>query len=72
VPSEVKGKGLQNMSFSIGQVYQCAEAGSRGAIVSEVRSDGREGLLRFTDTGIEEWFVWDDFNQAGKWHLKAA
>jgi hypothetical protein len=61
-----------NMGFSIGQIYQCAEVGSREAIVSEVRSDGREGLLRFTDTGTEEWFVWDELSQAGKWRLKNA
>jgi hypothetical protein len=60
------------MPFSVGQIYQCIEKGSREAVVSELKSDGREGLLRFSDTGTEEWFVWDDFDQAGKWHLKTA
>ena len=28
-----------------------------GAVVTEVKTDGREGLLRFSGTGGEEWFL---------------
>src|SRR5208282_6668541 len=29
----------------------------------------RDGFLRFTDTSTEEWFLWAELHQAGKWHL---
>ena len=54
------------MSFSVGQVYYTQEG--RQAIVLHTRSDGQEGLLRFVDTRVEEWLLWDDFRNEGKWH----
>jgi len=53
------------MRFNDGEVYKCTTDG-RTAIVVGVREDGREGLLRFTDAGSEEWFLWFDLHQAGK------
>jgi hypothetical protein len=58
------------MRFQVGQVYECNIDGQL-AVVSQVRSDEREGLLRFTDTSNEEWFLWAELHQAGKWHLKS-
>jgi len=54
------------MPFSVGQVYETDEG--RQAIVLHTRSDGQEGLLRFVDTRVEEWFLWDDLRKEGKWH----
>jgi hypothetical protein len=42
----------------------------RQAVVAEIRNDGREGLLRFRDDGHQEWFLWAEFHQAGKWRKK--
>ena len=57
------------MPFSFGQVYDCTEDGrDRQAIVLQTRDDGKEGLLRYIDTRIEEWVLWAEFEQAGKWH----
>lgn len=57
------------MPFTIGQIYNCTEDGRpRQAIVLQTRNGGQEGLLRFIDTRIEEWFRWPAFDQAGKWH----
>jgi hypothetical protein len=56
------------MRFKLGQVYECIDNGRR-AIVVQARSEGREGLLRFADTGGEERFLWAELHQAGKWHL---
>jgi hypothetical protein len=44
------------MGFKIGQVY-IHNADHRMAVVTQIRSDGREGLLRFQKTGKEEWFL---------------
>ena len=41
------------MRFKIGQAYECIDNG-RKAVVAQTREDGREGLLRFLDTGAEE------------------
>jgi hypothetical protein len=57
------------MRFSMGQVYECSDSG-RQAVVAQVSEEGRAGLLRFLDTGGEEWFLWPELHQAGKWHLK--
>jgi hypothetical protein len=57
------------MRFLVGQIYECIDDG-RTAVVAEIRSDCREGLLRFTDTGDAEWFLWAQLHQAGKWHLR--
>jgi hypothetical protein len=54
------------MGFKIGQVY-IHNADDRMAVVTQIRSDGREGLLRFQKTGKEEWFLWTEFQQSGKW-----
>ena len=57
------------MCFSFGQVYACTEDGrDRQAIVLQTRNDDKEGLLRYIDTRIEEWVLWAEFEQAGKWH----
>ena len=57
------------MPFSVGQVYECIEDGrDRQAIILHARNDGQEGLLRYVDTRIEEWVLWAEFEQAGKWH----
>jgi hypothetical protein len=55
------------MRFEPGQAYVCTENG-RMAVVSAVRDGGRAGLLRFGDTGAEEWFLWQQLHQANKWH----
>jgi hypothetical protein len=56
------------MPFSAGQVYECKEDGRhRQAIVLHSRSEGREGLLRYVDTRVEEWVTWDEFQQGAKW-----
>lgn len=55
------------MRFKVGQAYECIDDG-RKAVVAQIREDGREGLLRFLDTGTEEWFLWAELHQAGKWH----
>jgi hypothetical protein len=58
--------------FSVGQVYECTEDGQeRQAIVLQTRSEGREGLLRYVDTRGEEWVLWNEFEQADKWHRVA-
>jgi len=54
------------MGFKVGQVY-IEIADDRMAVVTQIRSDGREGLLRFAHTGKEEWFLWTEFQQSGKW-----
>jgi len=56
------------MRFELGQVYECVDNGKQ-AIVVQVRSEGREGLLRFADSSAEEWFISADFHQTGKWRL---
>ena len=40
----------------------------RTQIVLHTRNDGQEALLRYVDTRIEEWVLWDDFQKEGKWH----
>jgi hypothetical protein len=58
--------------FSVGQVYECTEDGrNRQAIVLQTRGEGREGLLRYVDTRGEEWVLWNEFEQADKWHRVA-
>jgi hypothetical protein len=59
------------MFFAVGQVYECVENG-RQAVVSQVREDGRVGLLRFLDTEWGEWFIWQELHQVGKWRLLTA
>jgi hypothetical protein len=54
------------MGFKVGQAY-IHLADERMAVVTQIRSDGREGLLRFCDTGNEEWLLWIEFQQSGKW-----
>ena len=57
------------MRFELRQLYKCAEDGRR-AVVAQVRNEGREGLLLFSDTGGEEWLDCREFQQ-GKWQLLA-
>jgi hypothetical protein len=54
------------MPFEKGQAYVCIEDGRR-AVVADTTDDGRSGLLRFGDTGTEEWFLWEPFYHAAKW-----
>jgi hypothetical protein len=56
------------MRFEVGQAYECIEDGG-SAVVARIRNDGREGLLRFLETGTEEWIVWVELHQGGKWKL---
>jgi hypothetical protein len=56
------------MRFRIGQAFEFADK-ARRAVVAGTRSEGREGLLRFTDTGAEEWHLWAEFHKAGEWRL---
>jgi hypothetical protein len=57
------------MRFHVGEVYELTD-GSRTAVVSAIRDDGRAGRLRFGDTGTEEWFIWQELHQAGQWRKK--
>ena len=57
------------MRFNVGEVYDRTD-GSRTAVVTQILSEGREGLLRFTDTGSEEWFIWTELHQAGQWRRR--
>ena len=54
------------MGFKVGQAF-IHVADERMAVVTQIRSEGREGLLLFADTGSEEWFLWTEFQQAEKW-----
>ena len=54
------------MPFEKGQAYVCIEDGRR-AVVTDTRDGGRSGLLRFGDTGAEEWFLWEPFYHAAQW-----
>ena len=56
------------MRFRVGQTYECSEDG-RQAMVAEVRAGGREGRLRFLDDGHQEWFLWAQLHEFGKWKL---
>jgi hypothetical protein len=58
--------GSQTMPFEKGQAYVCIQDGRR-AVVADTKDDGRSGLLRFGDTGAEEWFLWEPFYHAAKW-----
>jgi hypothetical protein len=55
------------MRFAVGQVYASVD-GNNHAIVVQIRSDGREGLLR-VNGGREEWFLSAEFLLPGKWRL---
>jgi hypothetical protein len=57
------------MRFKTGQVYACVDNELR-AIVTETRSQGREGLLRLVPGGSTEWVLWHQLHHAGKWHLQ--
>jgi hypothetical protein len=57
------------MRFNVGEVYERTD-GSRTAIVTQIRSEGREGVLRFTDTGSEEWFLCAELHQAAHWRRR--
>jgi hypothetical protein len=54
------------MRFAVGQAFEC-NTDARREVVAQIRNDGREGLLRFLDDGHEEWLLWVEFHQAGKW-----
>ena len=65
-PYMICSMGTRNMPFEKGQAYVCIEDGRR-AVVADTTDDGRSGLLRFGDTGTEEWFLWEPFYHAAKW-----
>jgi hypothetical protein len=53
---EARGGGLGAlMRFAFGQAYESVD-GKNHAVVTQIRSDGREGLLRING-GREEWFL---------------
>jgi hypothetical protein len=54
------------MAFKLGDTYEFGE-GRRFAIVTQIHSDGRAGLMHFADTEVEEWLLWDELRQEGKW-----
>jgi len=55
------------MRFAVGQVYESPDG--RKAVVTQIRDDGRAGLLRIDgDAANEEWFLCADLQQ-GKWRL---
>jgi hypothetical protein len=56
------------MRFQLGQVYECDDG--RRAVVVKARGGGRAGLLFFSDTACEEWFVWSALQRQGNWQLK--
>ena len=56
------------MGFKVGQAY-IRISDDRMAVVTQIRSGGREGLLRFADTGQEEWLFWIEFQQKGEWRI---
>jgi hypothetical protein len=58
------------MPFHFGQVFESNDG--RQAIVLHIRNDGREALLRYVDTRVEEWRLWDDFQKDGKWRWRGS
>jgi hypothetical protein len=54
------------MRFRVDDTYELAN-GRRTAVVIQIHSEGRAGLLRFTDTNLEEWLLWAELHQEGKW-----
>jgi hypothetical protein len=54
------------MRFGIGDIYEMVD-GRRTAVVIQTHSDGRAGLMRYTDTSVEEWLLWAELHQEGKW-----
>ena len=54
------------MRFAVGQTFECTVDG-RQAVISEIREDGRVGRLRFLDTGQQQWVLWAQFHNTGKW-----
>jgi hypothetical protein len=61
---------IKFMCFAVGQAYESTTDG-RKAVVTQIRSDGREGLLRIDgDASREQWFLSTDLNQnGGEWCL---
>jgi hypothetical protein len=56
------------MRFEVGQAYESKD-GQHQAVVIEIRSEGREGLLR-NYGGRAEWFLWAELHQAGQWRSR--
>jgi hypothetical protein len=51
------------MPFRYGQVFERINQGrNRHAVVLTTRQDGREALLRYVDTRVEEWTEWSNFD----------
>jgi hypothetical protein len=57
------------MKFRLGDIYTFAD-GPAAAVVIQIHSDGRAGLMRFADTHAEEWLLWAELQQEGKWRQK--
>jgi hypothetical protein len=56
------------MRFKIGQVYERSTDGAQ-AVIIDVRSEGRQGRLRFLHDRREQWFLWAQLHQFGAWRL---
>jgi hypothetical protein len=57
------------MRFELGDIYETVD-GRRTGVVIQTHSDGRAGLMRFTDTNLEEWLLCAEFHQEGKWRKR--
>jgi hypothetical protein len=57
------------MRFRQGQVFEAVN-GDQTAVVVRARGGGRAGLIRFPDTGFEEWLLWSALDRDGNWRLK--
>lgn len=56
------------MRFYLGEVYETSSpAGTRQAVVVEIKDGGRQGKLRFVDTEEEHAFVWGDLHRTAEW-----
>jgi len=57
---------MNGMRFAVGQAFESIADG-RQAVVVQIRDDGHAGLLRFLDTGREQWVLWAQFLNSERW-----
>ena len=57
---------MNGMRFAVGQAFE-GIADGRQAVVVQIRDDGHAGLLRFPDTGREQWALWAQFLNSERW-----
>jgi hypothetical protein len=78
VRKDVMAKGnlelVSSPRFETGKFFQSVTAPGRRALVSKVRNDGCEGLIRFLDETDqpfrdEEWIIANVFLADGKWRI---